>query len=634
MRFPLHFGVLVGIITLEILPSHTALATPAVVSSSQENLQFIPSSELAKVDEEAREIIHDNFTHYKDFQEIDTTEEIAQQSPPVILSTTIKLDGNSVSKTTPQKPHFLQPIPTPKLSPEESPLVPTPIPEPSPETNGIPISVQRIEVNGSTVLTSEQIESLTKPLAGKTVYFQDITNIVNVINQLYAEQGYTSSRAVLEPQIITNSGVVQIRIIEGSVEKIEVEGTQRLNPNYVISRIKLGVGTPLNTAKLEEQLRLLRRDPLFKRVEAKLRPGSGPGKSILVVEAIEHDPLDVTLSVDNYSPPSVGSERLGVNARYLNVTGIGDIFTASYYHTTTGGADSFDFTYRVPVNVNNGTLQLRAAPSRNHVTQQPFKALDIHGESQLYEISYRQPIVRSFREELALSVGFTYQSGQTFTFAGPTPFGFGPDERGINRTSVIKFGQDYVRWDNKGAWALGSQFSFGTGLLNATENSDPIPDGHFFSWIGQVQRLQRLSPNNILHIQGEVQLTPDSLLSSQQFIIGGGESVRGYRQNVRAGDNGVRFSIEDRITIKQENLNDGVFELAPFAELGVVWNATNNPNYQPKQTFLASVGLGLIWQPNPNLNIRLDYGLPLINLDDRGNNAQDDGFYFSVKYQF
>ena len=626
MRFPLHFAVLAGIIALEIFPNHTALATPAVVSNPQ-NSPFLPSPEVNQIDEEAQPTI-------RELKNIDATDEISQQSPPAIPPEIIQLNGNSVSETTPQSPHFLQPIPKPTLSPEESPLLPTPTPEPSPETNSIPIFVQRIEVTGSTVLTSEQIESLTKPLAGKTVYFQDLTKVVNAINQLYAEQGYTSSRAILEPQIITDGGVVQIRVIEGIVEKIEVEGTQRLNPNYVISRIKLGVGTPLNTAKLEEQLRLLRRDPLFKRVEAKLSPGSGPGKSILVVEAIEHDPLDVTISIDNYSPPSVGSERLGVNARYLNVTGIGDIFTASYYHTTTGGADSFDFTYQVPLNVKNGTLQLRAAPSSNHVTQEPFKALDIHGESQLYEISYRQPIIRSFREELALSVGFAYQSGQTFTFAGPTPFGFGPDERGINRTSVIKFGQDYVRWDNKGAWALASQFSFGTGLLNATENSAPIPDGHFFSWLGEVQRLQRLSPNNILHIQGEVQLTPDSLLSSQQFIIGGGQSVRGYRQNVRAGDNGVRFSIEDRITIKQEDLNDGVFELAPFADLGFIWNAANNPNFQPKQTFLASVGLGLIWQPNSNLNIRLDYGLPLVNLDDRGNNAQDDGFYFSVKYQF
>ena len=34
------------------------------------------------------------------------------------------------------------------------------------------------------------------------------------------------------------------------------------------------------------------------------------------------------------------------------------------------------------------------------------------------------------------------------------------------------------------------------------------------------------------------------------------------------------------------------------------------------------------------LTLRLDYALPLIDLDDRGRNAQDDGFYFNVNYQY
>ena len=93
-----------------------------------------------------------------------------------------------------------------------------------------------------------------------------------------------------------------------------------------------------------------------------------------------------------------------------------------------------------------------------------------------------------------------------------------------------------------------SQFSFGIDILDATINNDPIPDGRFFSWLGQVQRVQRLSNDQLLIVQAELQLTPDSLLPSQQFVIGGGQSVRGYRQNVRSGDNGFRSAaIEDRI---------------------------------------------------------------------------------------
>jgi hemolysin activation/secretion protein len=204
----------------------------------------------------------------------------------------------------------------------------------------------------------------------------------------------------------------------------------------------------------------------------------------------------------------------------------------------------------------------------------------------------------------------------------------------VSRTSTIKFGQDYVRHDDtKGTWALRSLFSLGTGTLDATINFRPIPAGRFFSWLGQVQRVQTLNDNNLLILQGDLQLTPNGLLPSQQFVIGGGQSVRGYRQNVRAGDNGLRFSLENRITLQRDETGNSVFQLAPFVDLGTVWNVSDNPNKLQRQTFLAGAGLGLLYSPLPKLNLRLDYGLPLVNLVDRGENVQDSGFYFSVNYQ-
>ncbi len=555
-----------------------------------------------------------------------------------------------LSAQIPQTPFQVQTVPATdnnRLSqlPANAQIPPTPFPvqtvpatdnntlsqPPTPET--AQINVQTIQVTGNTILSQSELSSIIKPVEGRKVSFQELTNLADAITQLYLNRGYITSRALLVPQTVAN-GIVEVRVLEGSLEAIEVEGTRRLNPNYVRSRLKLGASTPLNTNKLEDQLKLLRADPLFSNVEASLKPGSGDGKSIVVVRVVEANPITGGVSIDNYSPPSVGSERLGVNISDRNLTGNGDQLAASYYRTTTGGANQLDLSYRVPVNAMNGTVQFRAAPSWTRVTQAPFNAFNITGSSQLYELTYRQPLVRTPREEFALSLGFAYQDGQTFTFAGPTPFGLGPDENGISRTSVVKFGQDYLRRDSKGAWGLRSQFSLGTGLFNATSNPSPIPDGHFFSWLGQVQRVQTLSPNNLLIVQGDIQLTPNSLLPSQQFVIGGGQSLRGYRQNVRAGDNGVRFSIEDRISLQRNQAGESVLQLAPFFDAGTVWNVANNPNTLPRQTFLAGVGMGVIWQPLPKLNMRLDYGLPLVNLDDRGNNAQDQGLYFSVGYQF
>ena len=143
-------------------------------------------------------------------------------------------------------------------------------------------------------------------------------------------------------------GVVQIQVIEGSVEKIEITGNQRVNSSYIRSRVKLGTKPPLNQAKLEDQLRLLRLNPLFTNVEASLQAGTGVGQSILTVRVKEANAFTGRFTIDNYSPSSVGSERLGVDLSYRNITGFGDKFSASYYRSTTGGANIYDFSYQIP----------------------------------------------------------------------------------------------------------------------------------------------------------------------------------------------------------------------------------------------------------------------------------------------
>ena len=169
--------------------------------------------------------------------------------------------------------------------------------------------------------------------------------------------------------------------------------------------------------------------------------------------------------------------------------------------------------------------------------------------------------------------------------------------------------------------------------LDATSNEGSIPDGQFFSWLGQVQRVQRLGERHLLLVQGQFQFTPDSLLASEQFVIGGGQSVRGYRQNARTGDVGFRLSVEDRITLWEETW--GTVQLVPFLDLGLIANAGDNPNQLPRETFLAGTGVGLIWDKFmaiEGLRLRLDYAVPLVDVEDRGRNIQDEGFYFDLRY--
>ena len=427
-------------------------------------------------------------------------------------------------------------------------------------------------------------------------------------------------------------------MIEGELAEIEIEGNERVNTSYIRSRIELGATTPLNVSRLEDQLRLLRIDPLFDNIEASLRPTGEVGKSILIVRVDEAKPFFVSLGFDNYSPPSVGGERMGIGLGYRNITGMGDSISASYFRTTTGGADVLDFAYTIPINPMNGTIQFRISPNWNQVTQAPFDDLGIRGEQIRYELNYYQPVIRNPREELILSLGFALQNGQTFAFNDiPQPFGIGPDEEGNSYTRVLKLGQDYIKRDSQGSWSVRSQINIGLGIFGATDNDSPVPDGQFFSWLVQVQRAQLIGDKHLLLIRGDLQLAADSLLPAEQFVIGGAQSVRGYRQNARTGDSGFRFSVEDRITVKRNASGNPMIQIVPFVEMSSVWNQPQNPNELLSQKFIAGTGLGLIWEPFlgiSGLSLKLDYGLPLVDLRDRRNNIQDDGIYFNLNYRF
>lgn len=496
--------------------------------------------------------------------------------------------------------------------------------------------IRTIEITGNTVL-DEEIDQIKQAFKGKPLGLETAVRIRNEVTQLYLNQGYITSRAMLsETQAMSADGVVRVQVIEGELTEINIENeeTLRLRSSYILSRIELGASPPLNSARLEDQLRLLRADPLIDNIEASLRPSRETGRSVLGVRVTEANRFISKFSSDNFSPPSIGSERFGVALGYRNPTGFGDEIAGSYHRSTSGGANLLDVGYRLPVNASDGALRLRAARYWTEITDSQFEDLDIEGEKDLYEIHFRQPFLRTIRGEFALSLGFTFQDGQTFVFENiGTPFGIGPDESGVSRTSVIKFGQEYVSRGARSAWTVQSQLNFGIDLFDATTNNDPIPDGRFISWLGQGQYAQRLGDKHLLLIQGDLQLTLDSLLPSEQFVIGGAQSVRGYRQNARTGDNGFRLSIEDRITVVSDRAGRPQVQIVPFVDMGAAWNVSDNPNELPSQRFLVGAGSGFQWTPFKGFKLRLDYGFPFIDLNDRGSNLQDDGFYFSVTYE-
>jgi hemolysin activation/secretion protein len=531
-------------------------------------------------------------------------------------------------------PRSLPPNPQPEQTPLKLPspedFLPKPTtPQPPPELPGDTLNtiyVRKFEVVGSTVFSSQYLTKLLDNYTGRNLSFTELFQARSAITDLYVKRGYITSVAIIPPQILEN-GIVKIQIIEGSLEGIKINGSRRLHPDYVRSRVALATTAPLNVNRLLEGLRLLQLDPLIANISADLQAGTSPGKNLLQVNIIEAKTFSVTPSIDNGRSPSVGSFRRQIELNQANLLGFGDKLSVGY--TNTDGSNEVDVSYTIPLNPRNGTLRLGYGNINSNVIEPPFDRLDIEADSSYYELSYRQPLFQRSTEEFAIGFTLSQQQSQTklgIDNIGGFPLSPGADEEGRTRVSALRFFQDWVQRDERQVFAARSQFSFGLGVFDATIN-ESAPDSRFFSWRGQAQWTRLLAADTLLIVRGDIQVADRALVPIEQFAVGGQQTIRGYRQDALLTDNGIFFSTEFRLPILKANGN-GVLQVTPFIDIGTGWN---NGKSNLIQNTLVGAGLGLLWQQE-NLSARIDYGIPLISVDTEKPTLQDNGIYFSIIY--
>ena len=197
-----------------------------------------------------------------------------------------------VEESLPGSSESLEPLPELPSDPEdpveleeESP--PTPAPEAVP-----PVSfwVEAIQVEGNTIFHTE-IDALVSELEGREVTLEELLALRTDITNLYVEAGYISSGAFVPTNQVLDDGVVQIQVLEGAVEQIQINGLGHLREEYVRDRLIRATKPPLNVRQLEEALQLLQVDPLLQSVDAELTAGSGPGRNVLILDLAEADPF-------------------------------------------------------------------------------------------------------------------------------------------------------------------------------------------------------------------------------------------------------------------------------------------------------------------------------------------------------
>jgi hemolysin activation/secretion protein len=490
------------------------------------------------------------------------------------------------------------------------------------------VYIREIRLTGNTVFTTEQLAEVTARYTNRYLTSEDLEALRQALTVHYIQRGYLNSGAVIPDQKVKD-GVVELRIVEGRLTQIDVTGNDRLSTDYLTGRLELGAGPPFNVNDLQERIQILLQGPFIERVNAQIEPGDRPGEARLRAAVTEASPYRLSIGADTDLSPSLGEARGVLRGQLLSPFGRGDLLTAEV--ALAEGLQDYTIDYAIPLTARDLTFDIYYEQTYSDVVEDPLNALDIQGDTWTLALRLSQPVYQTSRDTLTLAGGLDLRESETSLLGRGFPFSEGVEEDGTSRVTVLRFIQEWVSRSREQVLAARSTFSWGIDAFDATIHGGGVPDGDFFSWLGQFQWARRLGETDnqlVLRLQG--QYASDALLPLEQFALGGLYSVRGYRTNQLVRDQGYSASLELRVPVLRRDDGAPMLQLVPFVDTGGAWY--RNRGDTPDPTTLTSAGLGLRFDPHKRIHAELYWGNAFQEdeLDGPDGSLQDDGWSFVV----
>jgi hemolysin activation/secretion protein len=517
----------------------------------------------------------------------------------------------------------------PEAQPPESLDLP-PIPPPTDDqagrlSSGLRMTVESFRIEGSSVFSSEELERLTAPYAGREISSEELLLARDAITDYYVEHGYLTSGAIIPDQDVAG-GVATIQVVEGVLTDVEIVGTGRFRPGYFRTRLRRAGRTPVNIERIEEQLQRFQRDARVARVQASLNPGAQRGESVLTLNVEENRFYGLALEFANDNSPGVGSYTGQIQPSVSNLIGYGEELSSSFQ--ISDGLREYSASFAVPLPPFDTRLILHYQRSESDVVEEPFDILDIESRSRTYGITLDQPVLRTSTQEIHLGVTAEYRTSKTVLLDQCFSFVFGTDDC-RNEVSVLRMFAGWTWVTPSTVVAARSTLNVGVHALGSSDRRSPLPDSEFVSWLGQLQWAHRL-PKKLLGgevvTRFDVQLANQALVGIEKFSVGGRRTVRGYRENQYVRDNGLVASVELRVPILYDRRGRAIAQLVPFVDYGRSWNEEGITSTED----IASIGVGLRVSPWEWLRGELYWGGRLKKAPKVGDDIQNDGIHFAI----
>lgn len=491
-------------------------------------------------------------------------------------------------------------------------------------------------------------------MVGKVTGFDRITALVQLINLAFIDNGYANSGVLVEGR--SAAGTLLLRFVSGRLAPspdarnplaVTFRGgrAKGLDADYVRHRLPSARRQPLNIRAIERDFRLLSSDPAIRTVSANLVPGARPGEAVLALEVDPQPRIDLATSFANNRSPSVGAQRLGVEGMMRSWHQAGDVLTLQY--GLTKGLTDFSGSYTAPLFGPKWAINVRSGFNNAAVVDAPLVPLDIRSreffvEGGLTRMLIARPLIpgpdgRQWQPAITMAIGAALVHRTVRSSLLGQPFSFGPNSfNGRTAYDALRLSFDFSRRSRQTVFV--AQL---TGTLGRHETGQRRPGAQplnrmFSSVQVQLNYARRINPHLLeLRVRLAGQFAGSLLNSAERFAVGGGDTVRGYRESLVLADHAAVGSIELAQPFDLggrrgggSTFRPGAFTASAFADAGY---AHNRIAPQPLRQVLASLGGKLVWTPAEWLSGMATYGHALRHVAVAGRrDLQDRGVSFQI----
>lgn len=452
------------------------------------------------------------------------------------------------------------------------------------EAKKVSFVLHGVTFQGNCVFNNQELFKIFKPYINKKITLEKFILLVQQVTDKYQKAGYFLSKAIIPPQKI-DKGIVKVRILEGFINDVKVEGDFGRNKPLLLQYGEaIKALRPIRVQDLEHYLLLMNDIPgVSVRSVLSADPKVQLGSTLTLLT--QFTDFNLIATYDNYQTLYLGPFETTVNAFFNSLLFPGGtFFLRGLSANTYEKLNYFELRHDQIFAPCGLVLGIDAFMTKTH----PgfiLEPLEIFGSSADGNLSLSYPWIRQRARNLTILAQFDYMNNASNALG---------EQLYSDKIRDLLLGFQYNESIFNGTTAINASIDKGFNILNADSKIHSrlgsSPD--FFKFNITATRTQIINDQFNFFILITAQYSEKPLFAAEQMIFGGPYLGRGYDLAQFAGDQGIAGTFELRINTNPEWKMLKQAQFYGFYDAGEIW-ALLPGNFPTIDESGASTGIGV-----------------------------------------